>query len=329
MVRKLLLPCFAVSFPCLVPELRSPEAAERQRYGQLLRRLKVSAQPQPLECDEIDEAGSLQLGESEGHRLRLRVAYDGSRYHGWARVKGGSPLTIAGVLDRAFSLLLRRQVFLCGASRTDAGVHALGQAAHVDVAADRPENWQELWQRKLNEQLPDDIRVRNLEDAPADFHARFSASGKTYVYRLHYGENPTNPLERLHRFSMPLSWVRDFQLSELHDAAALFRGQKNFLYFTSPGKLERKRSTVRNIHDIRVVEEAPGQCRVEVDLDGAVYRMVRNMVGCMVWVARGRISSDCVEELLSGSFSQARVPHFPCLPGHGLCLEKVHYDKHF
>ncbi|CAJ1346500.1 unnamed protein product [Effrenium voratum] len=328
MVRKLLLPCFAVSFPCLVPELRSPEAAERQRYGQLLRRLKVSAQPQPLECDEIDEAGSLQLGESEGHRLRLRVAYDGSRYHGWARVKGGSPLTIAGVLDRAFSLLLRRQVFLCGASR---------RRMLVCMLWARRRTWTlQRTGRRTGRSCGSESSMssclttsENLEDAPADFHARFSASGKTYVYRLHYGENPTNPLERLHRFSMPLSWVRDFQLSELHEAAALFRGQKNFLYFTSPGKLERKRSTVRNIHDIRVVEEAPGQCRVEVDLDGAVYRMVRNMVGCMVWVARGRISSDCVEELLSGSFSQARVPHFPCLPGHGLCLEKVHYDEHF
>ncbi|CAL1136196.1 unnamed protein product [Cladocopium goreaui] len=331
---------------CLVPELRSPEAlilrvdrccsqptwrkaAERQRYGELLRAVKTRSwlgRPSGLELRTAADGPQTRSLVAEGQRrVRLRVAYDGGQYYGWARVKGGSPLTVAGMLDRALSLQLRQKIFVCGASRTDAGVHAQGQAAHFDIpeelAAARPAKWQEQWQRKLNQQLPGDIRVRNVEDAPHEFHARFSASGKTYVYRLHYSKDPEDPLARFFCFAMPHGWVRVFDLDLLRSAAQHFVGLHDFAHFTQLAKLEGNRSSLRRIEDVRVVDEIPGQrCRVEIDLDGALFRMVRNMLGCMVSAACGRISSEQIDEMLKGG---TRCRDFPCLPANGLCLEKA------
>lgn len=315
----------------LVPELRSPEAAERQRYGELLRLVQGRSWPRPARADETDEAADgpqmrSRVGEGQ-RRVRLRVAYDGGQYYGWARVKGGSPLTVAGMVDRALSLLLRRKIFTCGASRTDAGVHARDQAAHFDIPEDlaRPENWQEKWQRKLNHQLPSDIRVRHVEDAPRDFHARFSATEKTYVYKLHYNKDPQDPFDRFYRFALPQGWVRAFDLDKLRTAAQHFIGTKDFKHFTQLAKLEN-RTTIKTIRDVRVVDEIPGRtCRIEVDLESALFHMVRNMVGCMVTAACGRISTRNIDEMLEGAGSRY---DFPCLPANGLCLERVRYDDY-
>ncbi|CAK9117632.1 unnamed protein product, partial [Durusdinium trenchii] len=308
--------------------LSPKKAAERQRYGELLRAVRQRSMPTPMPgfADEVDEAADgLQMRclVSDGQRrVRFRVAYDGGQYSGWARVKGGSLLTVAGLLDRALSLHLRQKIFVCGASRTDAGVHAQGQAAHFDIpeklAEERPENWKEQWERKLNQQLPGDIRVRNFHDAPRDFHSRFSAVSKTYVYRIHYGKDPSDPFERFYRFQLPLGWVRSFDIDRLHTVATCFIGSKDFAYFTQLAKLEGNRSSHRTIEDIRVVDELPGQtCRIEIDLDGALFRMVRNMVGCMVAGACGRLSAEHIDEMLEAE----RRYDFPCLPAHGLCLD--------
>eukprot|EP00438_Fugacium_kawagutii_P006641 Skav235740 [mRNA] locus=scaffold1686:185747:186565:- [translate_table: standard] len=265
------------------------------------------------------------VGEGQ-RRVRLRVAYDGGQYYGWARVKGGSPLTVAGMVDRALSLLLRRKIFTVGASRTDAGVHARDQAAHFDIPEDLtlPENWQEKWERKLNHQLPSDICVRQLQDAPRDFHARFSATGKTYVYKLHYNKDPPDPFDRFYCFALPQGWVRTFDLDKLRAVAGHFVGTKDWKHFTQLTKLEANRTTIKTITDVRVVDEIPGRtCRIEVDLQSALFHMVRNMVGCMVTAACGRISTANIDEMLEGTGSRY---NFPCLPANGLCLEKVQYD---
>lgn len=122
---------------------------------------------------------------------------------------------------------------------------------------------------------------------------------------------------------MPHGWVRVFDLDLLRSAAQHFVGLHDFAHFTQLAKLEGNRSSLRRIEDVRVVDEIPGQrCRVEIDLDGALFRMVRNMLGCMVSAACGRISSEQIDEMLKGG---TRGRDFPCLPANGLCLEKVHY----
>ncbi|CAE7226354.1 truA [Symbiodinium sp. CCMP2456] len=331
-----------------MPAERSPEAAERRQYGDLLRLVKKRAWPQKIPELATDKIGVDEAADGEDRRslvspgfrrIRFRAAYDGSQYNGWARVKNASPLTVAGMVDRAVSLLLRRKTFSCGASRTDAGVHAQGQAAHFDVpdwiATERRDDWQASWEQAVNEQLPSDIRVWNFQDAPPDFHATFSASGKTYVYRLHYGYNAADPLERFYRYQIPHGWARTFDSDLLRQAASKLVGEKDFAYFTQAKKLDKYRmsGTVRTIHGINVVEDGPGRCRIEVNLDGAIYRMVRNIVGCIVMAACGRLALERIDELLQVPPDKAKqetsvpVSAFPCLPPHGLCLEKVHYDS--
>ncbi|CAE7462010.1 truA [Symbiodinium natans] len=340
------LACLA--FAKTLPAERSREAAQRKQYGDLLRLVKTRGWPQKspelstdlIGVDEALEGAERRSLVSPGfRRLRFRASYDGSQYNGWARVKNASPLTVAGILDRAMSLLLRQKIFSCGASRTDAGVHARGQAAHFDVpdaiVAERPSNWQELWEKRVNEQLPSDIRIWSFQDAPPDFHATFSASGKTYVYRLHYGTNAADPLQRFYRYQIPAGWARTFDGDLLRAAASKFIGEKDFRYFTQTSKLDRYRiaGTVRTIRSLNVVEEGPGACRIEVNLDGAIFRMVRNIVGCIVMAACGRLAVDRIDELLQASPDKAKQDTmapalaFPCLPPHGLCLEKVHYDS--
>ncbi|CAE7659481.1 truA1, partial [Symbiodinium pilosum] len=343
----LVVPCLA--FAKTAPSERSPEAAERKQYGDLLRLVKKRGWPQKspelstkvLGVDEAADGAERRSLVSPGfRRVCFRASYDGSQYNGWARVKNASPLTVAGMIDRAASLLLRKKTFSCGASRTDAGVHARGQAAHFDVpdavAADRPINWQDRWEQQMNEQLPSDIRVWSFKDAPPDFHATFSASGKTYVYRLHCGRNPADPLERFYRYQIPSSWARTFNGELLRVAAAKFVGKKDFSYFTHASKLDiyRTGGTVRTIRSVNVVEEGPGQCRIEVQLDGAIFRMVRNIVGCLVSAACGRVAVEEIDELLQVQPDKAKQESgttaisFPCLPPHGLCLEQVHYQIH-
>merc|ERR1719401_3045418 len=115
-------------------------------------------------------------------------------------------MTVAGMVDRALTLALGHDVQVQGASRTDAGVHARGQAAHFDLPAElasaRPPCWQDLWAEQMNRRLPADIRVRGLGEAPPGFHAVLSASGKTYSYRLHVGPRPPDPLGRMYRYEV-------------------------------------------------------------------------------------------------------------------------------
>ncbi|OLP96056.1 tRNA pseudouridine synthase A [Symbiodinium microadriaticum] len=395
-----------------MPAERSPEAAERRQYGDLLRLVKKRAWPQKIPELATDKIGVDEAADGEDRRslvspgfrrIRFRAAYDGSQYNGWARVKNASPLTVAGMVDRAVSLLLRRKTFSCGASRTDAGVHAQGQAAHFDVpdwiATERRDDWRASWEQAVNEQargscwqcckrikrklgsstfpslsqLPSDIRVWNFQDAPPDFHATFSASGKTYVLTL-FGHDfcHAGMLMPLAGLSPPLRiqcsrstgkvlqvpdtpWLgradtlprnpacgicgqrqaRTFDSDLLQQAASKLVGEKDFAYFTQASKLDKYRmsGTVRTIHGINVVEDGPGRCRIEVNLDGAIYRMVRNIVGCIVMAACGRLALERIDELLQVPPDKAKqetsvpVSAFPCLPPHGLCLEKVHYDS--
>lgn len=268
-------------------------------------------------------------------RCRLRAAYDGTQYNGWARVRQGSPLTVAGLVDAALSLQVGSDVYVQGASRTDAGVHARGQAAHFDlpaeVAAARPEGWQAEWEAKVNSWLPADVRVRGLSDAPPGFHATLSAAGKTYAYRLQVGAAPPDPLERLYRHRIQPAWADALQgdLGRLRAAASHFVGTHDFAYFAREDASRPGRTTVRTIRGIEVVDEGGGRCRIDVHLDGALWKMVRNVVGCVVAAACGKFSSDLIPEMLSNPPQRqggAGVP-FPCFPAEGLCLERVHYAE--
>ena len=243
-------------------------------------------------------------------RLKLILAYDGAPFAGWQSQSHRN--TMQDHLERAFERVTGEAVRVHGAGRTDAGVHALAQCAHVDVlkflAADR-------WIKALNASLPPAIRVLSCRYVSKDFHARLSAKGKIYRYRIW-----TAPV--LPPFEYGRAWqvARPLNLKVLKSAAKHFVGRHDFVSFAANrGKPEK--STVRTINSVRVRQKGP--CiTVEFDGDGFLYKMVRLMVGALVKCALGKMR---IEEITSRlHFGKVGSPRFAA-PAKGLSLIRVRY----
>src|SRR5437764_8187305 len=214
-------------------------------------------------------------------RLKLIVAYDGAPFAGWQSQSHGN--TIQDHLERAFERIGGKPVRVHGAGRTDAGVHALAQCAHVDRPDDRLSS--ERWVAALNALLPPTIRVLRCRYVSNDFHARLSAKGKIYRYRI-WTTSVLPPFE-YHR-----AWhlARPLDLKILNSAAKHFVGRHDFAGFaanrgksanrTDSSRGEPEKSTIRMIHSVRVRQKGP--ClTIEFDGDGFLYKMVRLMVGAL------------------------------------------------
>ena len=243
-------------------------------------------------------------------RLKLIVAYDGAPFAGWQSQLHRN--TVQDHLERAFERVTGAALRVHGAGRTDAGVHALAQCAHVDVlnflAADR-------WIKALNALLPSTIRVLRCRYVSKDFHARLSAKRKIYRYRIW-----TGPI--LPPFEYCRAWhvARPLDLKILKSAAKHFVGTHDFASFAANrGKPEP--STIRTINSVRVRQKS--LCvTIEFDGNGFFYKMVRLMVGALVKCALGKMR---VEEITSrlhfGKVGSARF----AAPAEGLYLVRVRY----
>lgn len=256
--------------------------------------------------------------------FKLTLAYDGTRHVGWQRQATGT--SIQGLLESALSAIEGRPVTATGAGRTDAGVHALGQVASLALAHRLPPD---ALLRALNARLPDDVRVRAVEEAGPGFHARFSAIGKTYRYRIRTG--PTDdPFD--HRFAWHIAHPLD--LGEMRAAMAVLTGRHDFKAFQSAGS--DVRTTIRTVTraELRVAalpaswpvpraEAAAGDVlEIEFDADGFLRQMARAMVGTLVEVGAGRrAASSLADVLASGDRGQAGAT----APPHGLFLVRVVY----
>jgi tRNA pseudouridine38-40 synthase len=243
-------------------------------------------------------------------RLKLIVAYDGAPFAGWQSQSHGN--TVQDHLERAFERVTGEAVRVHGAGRTDAGVHALAQCAHVDVlkflAADR-------WIKALNALLPPAIRVLSCRYVSKDFHARLSAKGKIYRYRIWIAP-VLPPLEYRRAWQI----ARPLDLGILKTAAKHFVGTHDFAAFAANrGKPEP--STIRTINSVRVRQKGP--CvTIEFDGDGFLYKMVRLMVGTLVKCALGKMPiEEITARLHSGKVGSARF----AAPGEGLYLVRVRY----
>lgn len=253
---------------------------------------------------------------STSTRLRARVAYDGTKYQGWQLQATG--LTIQGVLESALSKRFQRLIRVVGASRTDSGVHGRGQGVHLDVP-----NLPDLGQleHSWNRMLPPDVRVHDLCIAPPNWHAIFSSRGKHYAYRLSTRQIP-DPLCSLYRSHVR---QRTFCITRLREAAARFQGTHDFASFVNVSAGPSPATTVRTIHSLQIVNETADGSHIRLDfyLDGALYKMVRNIVGCMLAVAVGDMSVSDLDRL----FIESNRKNAPmAAPAHGLCLEYVFYD---
>lgn len=268
-------------------------------------------------------------------RLRARVSYLGTNYHGW-QYQLAQP-TVQATLEAALTRRFKQRVRVVAASRTDSGVHARGQAVHFDVpnACRKPLQEDDAYlvqlQHSLNQLLPTDVRVRAVARAPPNhprvWSAIYNATGKLYTYRFSIGD-VFDPLQRPFRHHEWRARKR-FDLDDLRRAAVLFEGRHDFSAFTNsaatpPGVLPPVLvNPVREIHSVSVIDEGDACFRIEFLLNGALYRMVRNIVGTMLDVAVGRCELAFIHHLFE---MKDRQLVGKSAPAEGLCLEHVYYD---
>lgn len=242
-------------------------------------------------------------------RIMLTVAYDGTNYHGWQIQKNGE--TIEGVLNRCLSELLQEEIQVIGASRTDSGVHALGNVAVFDTESRIPA---EKFPYALNARLPQDIKIQNAEETELDFHPRHCESRKTYEYRIYNAPFPM-PLKRLYsHFS-----YTSYDIEKMKQAAAYFVGIHDFQSFCSTDA--QVETTVRQVDDVQV-EKQGDDIVISVVGRGFLYNMVRIMAGTLLEVGRGHRQPQDIPKILDAKDREAAGPTAPAC---GLTLIKYEF----
>ena len=246
---------------------------------------------------------------------RLTIQYDGTDFHGW-QVQTGLR-TVQGEIGRALALVEGREVVLHGAGRTDAGVHAEAQVA--SVVLERGLSAEKL-RDAINGNVGRDVRVTDVREAPEDFHARFSARGKTYRYSV-FNERTMSPfwLRYAHHESRPLD------LSAMRGVAPLFVGEHDWTAFSSAQA--EVSSRVRTVTELRVEERADVRGRgrvleISVSADGFLRYMVRSIAGALLAAGRGEV---CEREVRSAVEGGERFSAASTAPARGLTLVEVHY----
>jgi tRNA pseudouridine38-40 synthase len=244
-------------------------------------------------------------------RFMLTLAYDGTAFSGWQLQPRDR--TVQGVVEAALAVIVGSPVRVHGSGRTDAGVHAMGQAAHFDCPQGRASV---PWQRALNALLPDDVRVTECRRVAPDFHVRYAALAKTYEYTLWHTRGFCLPQRR--RFVWNCGPV---DTAAMEAAAALLVGEHDFAAFQNVGTPVS--STVRTLTE---VSRHPGRTSHEsiwrFTADGFLKQMVRNLMGCLVACGRGKLSPDQAADILHRA-DRAQAP--ATAPPQGLTLISVDY----
>lgn len=244
------------------------------------------------------------------HNYKLLIQYDGGRYKGWQRLGNGES-TIQGKLENVISELAGTPTEIIGASRTDAGVHALYQVANFKMKNNMPPVEVKNY---INKYLPEDISVTDVTQVPDIFHARFNTTDKTYLYKIWNNES-RNPFMR--KYCMHVE--KKLDIDKMKQASNYFLGSHDFTAFTNAKS--KKKSMVREIYSVSIEENA-GFIEIRVSGDGFLYNMVRRMVGTLIEIGLGRLKASSIPDILgSKERSQAGYIADSC----GLYLEHINF----
>lgn len=242
-------------------------------------------------------------------RVKLTVAYDGTNYCGWQVQPNG--ITVQEVLNQCLSEFTGENIETIGASRTDAGVHALGNVAVFDTEMRMPGD---KFSFALNQRLPEDIRIQKSEEVDADFHPRYVKSQKTYEYRILNCRFPI-PTERFysHFTYIPLD------VDKMKEAASYLIGEHDFKSFCGTGA--QVKTTVRTVKEIQI-EKSGDRITIRITGEGFLYNMVRIIAGTLIDIGGGLYPPEKMKEILE---AKDRKKAGPTAPARGLTLMKIQY----
>ena len=242
-------------------------------------------------------------------RVKLTVAYDGTNYCGWQVQPNG--ITVQEVLNQCLSEFTGENIETIGASRTDAGVHALGNVAVFDTEMRMPGD---KFSFALNQSLPEDIRIQKSEEVDADFHPRYVKSQKTYEYRILNCRFPI-PTERFysHFTYIPLD------VDKMKEAASYLIGEHDFKSFCGTGA--QVKTTVRTVKEIQI-EKSGDRITIRITGEGFLYNMVRIIAGTLMDIGGGLYPPEKMKEILE---AKDRKKAGPTAPARGLTLMKIQY----
>lgn len=242
-------------------------------------------------------------------RIKLVVAYDGTNYQGWQIQRNGE--TIESMLNRALQSLTGEPIRVMGASRTDSGVHALGNVAVFDTEARMPGD---KFSYALNQRLPEDIRIQASCEVPGDFHPRYQETVKTYEYRILNREFPL-PSCRLNTYFTYCTLDAD----RMCQAAAFLTGEHDFKSFCAAGA--QVKTTIRTIYDLQIRKDED-LLTIRITGNGFLYNMVRIIAGTLMKVGTGEWEPEYIEEILK---AKDRRKAGPTAPAKGLTLLEIRF----
>lgn len=267
--------------------------------------------------------------EMEQQNYRFLIQYEGIRYSGWQKLSGKEQ-TIQGKLEAVLEKMTGETVAVIGSGRTDAGVHAKGQVANAHFATKLSE--QEILQY-MNGYLPEDIRIIEVTKVSDEFHSRYHAVEKCYLYRLSVSMTP-DVFQRRYVYEYGREWLKQkagekqigkvlpaLDLAAMREAAALLMGEHDFQSFC--GRKIKKKSTVRNIYAIEI-EEKEGEIRFLYRGNGFLFHMIRILTGTLLEVGEGKRKPEDVTEILK---SRLRENAGKTVPAKGLTLLWVKYES--
>lgn len=247
----------------------------------------------------------------EKKRFKLTIAYDGTNYCGWQIQPNG--ITVEEVINKKLSRLLKEDIAVIGASRTDSGVHALGNVAVFDSTTSIPGD---RIAAALNQRLPDDIVITKSEEVAPDFHPRYCNCSKTYEYHIINSRIPI-PTKRLTNYFVSYK----LNIEDMRKAASYLKGEHDFVSFCNVRTSVE--NTVRTITELTITKNGD-EITIRISGNGFLYNMVRIIVGTLIRVGRGFYTPEKVKEILEAKDRKAAGV---TAPPHGLMLMEINYQK--